>query len=612
MKTTPKRTARACFLIAAVLCLLAHGNANAATYTSIRSGAWSDASTWGTTSTPGINDLVIIRYLTTVTIPDGCSAACASLTVGSARSGLQWASLSFGGPGATLTVGGTLFIGAVMGTAITTGSVDMTAGGTLSAAGITVNALPTSNGWLPGSGKVVLTGANTLPSQLGSFHSLTLDAATTASTSITLTGNWTNNATYSPGTHTVTFLGTAGQVLSGSANTGFHNLTINKSGANVTMQRAVSLTGNLAFASYTQGCIVLGNNDLSLSASSSLNGYTASAFIVTDGNGMLIRAGVGNTPVVFPVGPSASSCNPVTIVNAGTLDAFSVRVQEGFDNMPNLPNAVVNRQWTITESNSGGSDVTLSMKWCSSEEGSGFSRTSPLCVGRWAGSFWVPASASYCDNYDGTYTATASGLDTFSQFGVGNTGALPVELTSFSARLKGADAMLKWTTATETNNFGFDVERSADRERWQRVGFVPGHGNSASPKDYAFTDEGAALVAPLLYYRLKQIDRDGTTENSAVAEVRAGATGFELAQNYPNPFAGATTLNYSLQQDEHVTLRLYSLLGNKIAVLAEGLRSAGSHALALDPGSLGLQPGRYLCVLRAGGHIQTQTLVYMP
>ena len=174
------------------------------------------------------------------------------------------------------------------------------------------------------------------------------------------------------------------------------------------------------------------------------------------------------------------------------------------------------------------------------------------------------------------------------------------------------DALLKWTTATETNNFGFDVERSKDREDWQRIGFVPGYGNSASPKDYAFADEGAASVAPLLYYRLKQIDRDGTTDYSAVAEVRAGATGFALAQNYPNPFAGATTLSYSLQQDEHVTLHLHDLLGNEVAVLAEGMQPAGSHALRLDPAALGLQPGQYLCVLRAGGRVATRKLVYMP
>jgi len=106
-------------------------------------------------------------------------------------------------------------------------------------------------------------------------------------------------------------------------------------------------------------------------------------------------------------------------------------------------------------------------------------------------------------------------------------GALPVELTTFTATTTTNNVQLNWTTATEVNNYGFEIlrqtrlpEGKGQNDRWSLLGFVEGHGNSNSPKEYSFVDES---VFPGLYqYRLKQIDTDGSFEYSEIIEVQFG------------------------------------------------------------------------------------------
>ncbi len=137
-------------------------------------------------------------------------------------------------------------------------------------------------------------------------------------------------------------------------------------------------------------------------------------------------------------------------------------------------------------------------------------------------------------------------------------GALPVELTSFSAELRMGNVELSWTTATEVNNYGFEIERAIGSRQeatvWEKLAFVQGHGNSNSPKNYSFTDNLANTLAHalnpnlnLLQYRLKQIDFDGKYEYSEVVEVNIETPArFALEQNYPNPFNPTTTIKYSI------------------------------------------------------------------
>ena len=162
-------------------------------------------------------------------------------------------------------------------------------------------------------------------------------------------------------------------------------------------------------------------------------------------------------------------------------------------------------------------------------------------------------------------------------------GHLPVELTTFSGHVDRNKIKLNWTTATESNNYGFDVEKKIDGGSWQAIGFVDGHGTSNSPKNYTFFD---AQPDATNFYRLKQIDRDGTLSYSPVIEVafvNGMADGITLQQNHPNPFNPETSIGYVLEDDASITLEIYSIDGRRVrSLVTEQMQSQGSYAVRWD------------------------------
>ena len=159
---------------------------------------------------------------------------------------------------------------------------------------------------------------------------------------------------------------------------------------------------------------------------------------------------------------------------------------------------------------------------------------------------------------------------------------LPVELSSFIAKSSKDGVHLDWVTETEVNNYGFEIQRSQmnpnseiQNPQFQLIGFIEGHGNSNSPKEYNFLDEGISYGNYV--YRLKQIDNDGTFEYSDVIEVNAGIIpeGFVLEQNYPNPFNPSTVIKFALSESQQVTLTVYDILGNEITQLFNETAEAG-------------------------------------
>lgn len=189
---------------------------------------------------------------------------------------------------------------------------------------------------------------------------------------------------------------------------------------------------------------------------------------------------------------------------------------------------------------------------------------------------------------------------------------VPVELTSFSARALDGTVRLSWQTATETNNFGFAIERSRDGAEWEEVGFVPGAGTTYSPKSYTYndrlTDENLRL--PRLAYRLRQMDRDGTTEYSNIVFVQTGELpdNAELYAAYPNPFNPTTTISFAMKNAANVTLKVYNTFGQEVAtLLANSAMDAGLHTVPFAGDAL--PSGVYMAVLDADGVQQYQKLV---
>lgn len=184
---------------------------------------------------------------------------------------------------------------------------------------------------------------------------------------------------------------------------------------------------------------------------------------------------------------------------------------------------------------------------------------------------------------------------------------LPVELVSFSAQVDGEVVNLKWRTETEVNNYGFDIERAvnlrANQKEWTTIGFIEGHGNSNSPKDYSFVDSELPGVN-IIYYRLKQIDNDGTYEYSHEVEVSfISPDKYSLGQNYPNPFNPSTKIHYKIAQSEFVNLSVYNLLGKEVEVLVNEIQSPGTYSVVFSADNL--PGGVYFYKLETQHFVQT-------
>ena len=168
---------------------------------------------------------------------------------------------------------------------------------------------------------------------------------------------------------------------------------------------------------------------------------------------------------------------------------------------------------------------------------------------------------------------------------------VPVELSAFSAIISNGAVVLNWTTETELNNQGFQVERKTAEGQFVTIGSVQGNGTTTERKQYSYTD--AVVETGTYYYRLKQIDFGGTYEysNEIFVDVTAPLE-FALGQNYPNPFNPTTTINFSLAEPTFVKLAIYNLLGEEVEVLKNEYMNAGSFNVSFDASSL--PSGMYL------------------
>jgi hypothetical protein len=191
---------------------------------------------------------------------------------------------------------------------------------------------------------------------------------------------------------------------------------------------------------------------------------------------------------------------------------------------------------------------------------------------------------------------------------------LPVELTSFTASVTDYSIQLHWKTATEINNYGFEVERldgerSTTGEVWKKIGFVEGYGNSNSEKEYDFVDKNVSL-AGRYSYRLRQIDTDGSFDYSEVVEVGLAAPSrFGISQNYPNPFNPVTTIKYTLPKTGYVTLKVYNTLGEEVDVLVNEIKEAGIYNVGFDASKL--SGGVYFYRIVAGKISQVKKMILL-
>ena len=210
------------------------------------------------------------------------------------------------------------------------------------------------------------------------------------------------------------------------------------------------------------------------------------------------------------------------------------------------------------------------------------------------GNSWLPQNIPAVNSLHSVYFVNNN-----SGWAVGDNGTIistfnpvPVELTSFSAGVDGNNVDLSWQTATETNNSGFEIQRSDVRDQksetldWKKIGFIKGQGTTTKENNYSFVDKN--LGTGSYSYKLFQIDFDGTRTESEIVNVNINSQPKEYAlmQNYPNPFNPTTTIEYSIPENGNVKLKIYNSLGEEVATLVNEYKTARSYKINFDASTL--------------------------
>ena len=203
-----------------------------------------------------------------------------------------------------------------------------------------------------------------------------------------------------------------------------------------------------------------------------------------------------------------------------------------------------------------------------------------------------------------------------------NTSPLPVELTKFNAANSGSTVELKWQTATELNNYGFEIQRASKSAstssastssatgstmNWEKIGFISGKGTSSHTNNYDFTDKNPLTGKSL--YRLKQIDQSGDYEYSQIVEITSMPLEFSLSQNYPNPFNPSTTISYTIAKKSFVKIIVYDITGSEISNLVNSEKDAGTYKINFN--ALNLASGMYIYQIQADNYTATKKMVLL-
>jgi len=186
---------------------------------------------------------------------------------------------------------------------------------------------------------------------------------------------------------------------------------------------------------------------------------------------------------------------------------------------------------------------------------------------------------------------------------------IPVELVSFTAVSEGKNVILKWKTATELNNRGFELQRMSDGIPFKGIAFISGGGTTSSLTDYSYNDKN--LGSGSYVYRLKQQDFDGsfTYSEEIQIDVTNAPDDFSLSQNYPNPFNPFTKIRFSIPQSENVTLKIYDVIGNRVATIVDEMKSSGDYNIIFNAEEF--SSGVYYYSLEAGSYVATKKMTLL-
>jgi hypothetical protein len=408
---------------------------------------------------------------------------------------------------------------------------------------------------------------------------------------------------------TIEYLGASPTVAGGT----YNNLTLNINSGDAHLGGSSIVNGTLHLGACN---ILLGTSNLTLGGT--VTGAAASSCVVTNGSGYVQRSIADAGSFTFPIGPSTTTYNPVTLTNkTGSTCPYTARVEVG-DN-PTTPDSTQagNQTWTLTGNATGGPGVDLAFTWLTSEAGVNITPGSAVA---WEhnGTAWVQAGGTTATGTPNVTTVT--GMGNLSPWIIGNPNALPIELASFTANAVSNTVTLEWMTISETNTLGFYVERGSSKTGpfTEVSSLIAGAGTSTAQHNYSYADN--SVSSGTYYYRLHQLDKNGAGSYSSVITVTVSGvlgvddkrplpTEFALHPNYPNPFNPSTVINYELPRAAYVRLVVYDMLGREVATIVNGAQEAGYKSVEFR--SANIPSGIYTYRLSAGTFVEVKKMVLM-
>lgn len=454
----------------------------------------------------------------------------------------------------------------------------------------------TNNGILNGgTSTITFNGGTSTIEGIGTsnFNNLTIQTGADVglNNSINISGNLVNNGAFTTAGRDVSFIGSGASTISGTSPLLFENFIQNKSSSTTTLSVPVTITGDLTL---TNGIInTTATNILTLEDNATATAGNINSFI----DGPMKK--VGDDAFVFPVGNGvvwarigmSAPTNATSVFQAQYLKsnyANTTSVTAPIHHVSKIEHWVLNR--TV-----GADNVNVTLYW---EDGnrSKINDMITLVVARFNGTSWVNETQN--GGTTGTVSTgsmTSQTISSFSPFTFGaklsSTNPLPIELLSFNATKNfnnGVD--LNWSTASETSNDFFTIERSKDGDVFEKIMDVKGAGNSTNTLNYKTVDNEP--LAGTSYYRLKQTDFDGKYKYSKLVAVTINKQqSFTIS---PNPLSLGKTNSFKINgisDAKKIKVRITDMQGK--LMLEKTFINQHSEELIICP-LTGLTPGVYL------------------
>ena len=419
-----------------------------------------------------------------------------------------------------------------------------------------------------------------------------------------LPGNWKNSGILKADFGTVIFNGGNGnQTIESTNEEIFSFIIVNKMSGDLQLLNDIKINGDLDIIN---GDLDGNNNTVMLGGG--LNGRAGGPIIETPGN--TFKGGIITTLIPFLNAPDSFSTMGLAITSE--KDLGSTLIERGHEILTDGDTTSILRFYNIAPSNNSDLNATLVVSYDESELNGLAEKDLSLYLIPDSGPGWIKIEGIVDTQAN---TVTASGIAQFNLITLAaNSKLVPVELMNFTAASENNSIKLKWQTATELNNKGFEIERknrnskdkNHDNEGWIIIGFVEGSGSTTELHLYSFIDKNPTGGSNF-NYRLKQIDFDGRYRYSDEIEINIVPDYFFLSQNYPNPFNPTTTIKFSIPENNNVSIKIYDILGNEVAVLVDDNKSAGNYEVKFTADNL--SSGVYFYKLQAGSFNQVKKML---